>query len=144
MPANSVSEPARGKLNDPEGVSASNYAERVRASLKGFEMSGDGRTDAGAALLAVENLSNFDVDVPTDSEVPGGRLAKDAVRRATRWYLLHLNRQMTAFAHAVVHLEAITLEQAIRLERDSLNLQERVDRLEERLERLERGESLDT
>jgi hypothetical protein len=145
MPTNSGSEPAHQKLNEPKGTpSGSDDIDRVRAALKGFAVSDDAETDAGAALAALEGLSDFDVDVPTESDVPGGRLAKDAVRRVIRWYLLHLSRQMTAFAHAVTHLEAIMVKQAARLEQDSVNLQERVDRLEERLERLERGGSART
>jgi hypothetical protein len=145
MPSNSGSEPAHQKLNEPEGASSgSAYGDRVRASLKGFAVSEEAETGAGAALAAVEGLADFDVDVPTESDVPGGRLAKDAIRRVVGWYLLHLSRQMTAFAHAVTHLEAITIKQVYRLEQDSVNLHRRADRLEERLERLERGGSART
>jgi hypothetical protein len=145
MPTNSGSEPAHQKLNEPEGApSESEYVDRVRASLSDFSVSEKAETDARAALAALEGLFNFDVDVPTESDVPGGRLAKDAVRRMIRWYLLHLSRQMTAFAHAVTHLEALTVKQVARLEQDSVNLRERTDWLEERLERLERGGSAQT
>jgi len=125
---------------DREGVPAETaYPDRVRAAAQWFGQQVDDETDARLALAAVEGLSDIDVDVPTESGVPGGRLAKDAVRRAMRWYLLHLSRQMTAFAHAVARLEGIVVQRTDRLEQDVEGLRRRIEQLEERLDRAERG-----
>jgi hypothetical protein len=125
---------------DREGVPAeAAYVDRVRAAAQWFRQQVDDETDPGPALAAVEGLSDIDVDVPTESGVPGGRLAKDSVRRAIRWYLLHLSRQMTAFAHAVSHLEGIIVRRTDRLEQDLASLRRRIEQLEERLDRVERG-----
>ncbi len=127
----------RADLEDVPAEAA--YVDRVRAAARWFGRQVDDETNAGLALAAVEGLSNIDVDVPTDSEVPGGRLAKDTVRRAIRWYLLHLSRQMTAFAHAVAHLEGIIVERSDQMEQNMVSLRQRIERLEEYIDRVERG-----
>jgi hypothetical protein len=139
MPSGPDSERTPQQAGRGDVPSDETYVDRVRASARWFDRQVDDGTTAGPALAAVEDLSNIDVDVPTGSDVPGGRLAKETVRRAIRWYLLHLSRQMTAFAHAVAHLEGIILDRTDQLEQDVITLRERVDRLEERIDRVEKG-----
>jgi hypothetical protein len=126
--------------SDREGAPAeAAYVDRVRAAAQRLGQQVDDETDPRSALAAVEGLSNIDVDVPTESAVPGGRLAKDTVRTAIRWYLLHLSSQMTAFAHAVAHLEGIIVQRTGQLEQDVVSLRRRIEQLEERLDRVEKG-----
>lgn len=62
---------------------------------------GTGR-DAASVLAAVERTAFVDVDVPTESGLPGGPVLKRALRKGMAWYLRYLAQQSSAFNAAAV------------------------------------------
>ncbi|HEX4539303.1 MAG TPA: hypothetical protein VH112_03585 [Acidimicrobiales bacterium] len=57
-----------------------------------------------AVLEVAERSSHVDVDVPVRSNIPGGQLAKGALRKMMWWYLDYLADQLTRFGSATTRL----------------------------------------
>jgi hypothetical protein len=118
---------------------APGYLESVRAAARRLGVRDPDTSDAKAAVEAVEELSVIDVDVPTASRRPAGRLVKVAVSRLVGWYLRYLGGQVTALGQAVTHMGWTLLDRTERLERQSAELQAEVARLAARIGDLESG-----
>lgn len=58
--------------------------------------------DAASVLAAAERTAFVDVDVPTESGLPGGPVLKKALRKGMAWYLRYLAQQTSAFNAAAV------------------------------------------
>lgn len=99
----------------------------------------DTSTDTRAAVVAVEELSLIDLDVPTGSRIPVARYAKRAIKKLVSWYLGYFGRQITAFGQAVANLGLMLVDRTERIEGEGKALASRVDQLAARVEALERG-----
>ena len=99
----------------------------------------DTSTDTRAAVVAIEELSVIDLDVPTGSRIPSARYAKRAIKKLVAWYLGYFGRQITAFGQAVANLGSMLVDRTDRLEGDGKALAGRVDQLAARVEALEQG-----
>ncbi|HEX6476072.1 MAG TPA: hypothetical protein VF005_02265 [Acidimicrobiales bacterium] len=77
----------------------------------------DGERGAfGAFLTVAERSSRVDTEVPVRSNIPGGQVAKGAIRRLTWWYLDYVADQLTRFGSATTRLVRILDERLSRLE----------------------------
>jgi SAM-dependent methyltransferase len=77
----------------------------------------DGETGAFGALLEVaERSARVDTEVPVRSNVPGGQLAKGAIRKLTWWYLDYVADQLTRFGSATTRLLHILDDRVSQLE----------------------------
>ena len=74
---------------------------------------------AAAALEAAERTAFIDVDVPTESGLPGGPVLKKSLRKVMAWYLRYLAQQSSAFNAAAVRALRATDERLTTLERTS-------------------------
>lgn len=59
-------------------------------------------SDAASLIAAAERTAFVDVDVPTESGLPGGPVLKKALRKGMAWYLRYLAQQTSAFNAAAV------------------------------------------
>jgi hypothetical protein len=118
---------------------APGYLEQVRAAARRLSVGPSVTSDARAALEAVDELAIIDVDVPTTSRKPIGRIAKEAIKRLISWYLRYLGAQISALGQSVAHLGTCLLDRTERLEDEAATLRADVERLKSRLDQLERG-----
>jgi hypothetical protein len=95
--------------------------------------------DARAAVEGVAELSMIDVDVPTYSRKPVGRLAKEAIKRGLSWYLRYVGAQISALGLSVAHMGTCLLDRTERLEDQTAGLRADIARLSARLDQFERG-----
>jgi hypothetical protein len=116
---------------------APGYLERVRDQARRLSVRDRDGTDAGAALEALEDLADIDIDVPTASRIRAAVLVKQAIKRLIGWYLGYFGRQLAAFGQAVAHLCEMMLRRIVAVEDSTQRLQGEVRRLEERVARLE-------
>lgn len=76
-------------------------------------------SDAASVLAAAERTAFVDVDVPTESGIPGGPVLKKALRKGMAWYLRYLAQQTSAFNAAAVRALRSADERLEALERSS-------------------------
>jgi hypothetical protein len=77
----------------------------------------DGDKGAFRAVLEVaERSSHVDVEVPVRSNIPGGQLAKGALRKLMWWYLDYVADQLTRFGSATSRLLHILDDRVSQLE----------------------------
>jgi hypothetical protein len=118
---------------------APGYLDRVRAAAGRLAVRDLDRSDAGAAVEAVQELSVIDLEVPTASRVPAARVVKKAVKRSVAWYLDYFGRQVSAFGQSVANLSLVLLDRTERVEAANAALRSDIDRLIRRVEQLEAG-----
>jgi hypothetical protein len=116
---------------------APGYLEKVRAAARRLGVTKAGNDDAREAMRAVEELADIDLAVPTASTYPGGRQAKEAIRRLVGWYLSYFGKQVLAFGYAVSHLGAVLLERTEQLEVTTRRMESDLARLTARVAELE-------
>ena len=78
------------------------YLERVRLATRRLSSPDLPAGDVRAAIGATADAAAFNVDAPTASARPEGRLAKQAVKRAVGWYMRYLSEQLGDFGRAVL------------------------------------------
>jgi hypothetical protein len=122
------------------GANAEPYLSNIRRATSRFAVQDAAPDDVRLALLAVEDHTNIDVDVPTGSRMRGARLVKLSVKRLTGWYVRYLGQQVTLMGQATVRLGAALVQHTERLEESSRLLTEEVRSLAARVELLERQE----
>lgn len=93
-------EATRARPDFPPGTLA--YLERVRRATRRLSSPDLPVGDVRAAIGATADAAAFNVDAPTASARPEGRLAKQAVKRAVRWYMRYLSEQLADFGRAVL------------------------------------------
>lgn len=76
-------------------------------------------SDAASVLAAAERTAFVDVDVPTESGLPGGPVLKKALRKGMAWYLRYLAQQTSAFNAAAVRALRNADERLTTLEQSS-------------------------
>ena len=69
-----------------------------------------------AVLDLAERSSSVDIEVPVRSNMPGGSLAKGALRKMMWWYLDYVAQQLTRFSSATTRLLRILDDRLSRLE----------------------------
>ncbi|HEY1633426.1 MAG TPA: hypothetical protein VGF64_01610 [Acidimicrobiales bacterium] len=69
-----------------------------------------------AVLEVAERSSHVDVEVPVLSNIPGGQLAKGALRKLMWWYLDYVADQLTRFGSATTRLLQMLDDRVSRLE----------------------------
>lgn len=75
--------------------------------------------DAASVLAAAERTAFVDVDVPTESLLPGVPVLKRALRKGMAWYLRYLAQQTSAFNAAAVRALRSADERLTTLEQTS-------------------------
>ena len=89
------------------------------ATFARFAPAASGGSDAASVLAAAERTAFVDVDVPTESGIPGGPVLKKALRKGMAWYLRYLAQQTSAFNAAAVRALRSTDERLTALEQTS-------------------------
>jgi hypothetical protein len=120
---------------------APGYLDRVRQIVDRLSVRDVDATDARAALVAVDDLAEIDLDAPTGSRLPVVPLVKKAIKRLVAWYLFYFGRQLLAFGQAVTHLGSILVDRTERVEGVAAKLEVEVAQLTARVEQLERDRS---
>jgi hypothetical protein len=139
MPAD-VHDPLPGRLEKAERsleTGFPGYLDLVRSSARRRALADPEGTDLAAALVAVDELSLIDLDVPTASRIPLARYVKQAVKSLIAWYLGYFGRQITALGQSVAHLGTILVGRADRLENRVEAAESTLAELAGRVERLE-------
>jgi SAM-dependent methyltransferase len=72
-----------------------------------------------AVLDVAERFSHVDVEVPVRSNIPGGQVAKGAIRKMMWWYLDYVADQLTRFGSATTRLLHILDDRVGELEEAS-------------------------
>jgi hypothetical protein len=137
-----TSDPPGARVRDAElqlEAAAPGFLDRVRAEAGKRALADLDGTDVGAALVAIEELSDIDLDVPTASRRPVVRYAKQLVKRVVRWYLGYIGRQVTALGHAIAHYGTVMDDRATKLEGRVSGVEASIAEMAGRIERLERG-----
>ncbi|MBV9660404.1 MAG: hypothetical protein JO337_04540 [Acidimicrobiales bacterium] len=109
---------------------APGYLTRVRHATARLGQRAAGPTDTQAALVAVEELAQIDVDVPTGSRYTGARRLKTAVKQLVGWYLRYVGDQISSFGQAVAHLGELLVQRTEQIEIRTTRLEDRSTRLE--------------
>jgi hypothetical protein len=112
---------------------APGYLLRVRAATDRLSQ----RASAVAALAAVEELSEIDLDAPTTSRYALVQRVKAGVKKLVWWYLRYIGEQTAAFGQAVTHLGQLILDRTERQEDRTAQLERKVAALGERVRTLE-------
>lgn len=72
--------------------------------------------ETAEALRHLESLSHLDIEVPTASNIPGGRPVKQVLRRLMAWYLEYLAAQLNRFMASTVRVLRLMEERVAALE----------------------------
>lgn len=120
---------------------APGYLDLVRVEAERLSIPDPEIDDVRAALDAVDEFSEIDLDVPTASRFPPTRMLKAAIKRLIAWYLNYVGRQITTLGEAMANLGAILVDDSDVLRRDTRELQTQVAALTERVSRLETGQA---
>lgn len=126
-------------------MSGDDYVYRVRGALARLACPELEAEDVRSALEAARHVSVFDVDAPTRSDRREVAVAKEAAKRAVRWYVRYLADQVRDFANATIGLGEAVVARLERLEASGAakdaelagrlgQLEARVAELEERAE----------
>jgi hypothetical protein len=119
---------------------APGYLDRVRDAARRLGVGPAAlANDARAAVEGVAELSMIDIDIPTYSRRPVGRLAKEAIKRGISWYLRYIGVQISALGQSVAHMGTCLLDRTERLEDQAAGLRAEIARLSDRLDEFERG-----
>lgn len=113
------------------------YLSKVRAAAARLGQRASAATDIGAALVAVEELAQIDIEVPTDSRYPAARRLKAGIKQTVKWYVRYTSVQVTAFGQAVAHLGTLIVQRTDQLEARTAGLEREVEALAERINRLD-------
>jgi hypothetical protein len=135
-------DPPRERVEEAEAAleaRSPGYLADVRASADRLGLADLDGTDAGAALIAVEDLALIDLDVPTFSNQRLGRYAKRTIKRLIAWYLGYVGRQVTALGYAVAHLGTVLVGRTAQLEGKLDTVSAEVSDLTRRVDALEAG-----
>lgn len=108
-------------------------AEQLAHRLAAREV---GPEDSGAALAAVRDVLEVDVDSPTGGRQPAAVL-KPVVKRLTAWYLAYLAEQVNDLGHALLRLGETLDARAGRGDARAEELAAALAELEARVHRLE-------
>lgn len=133
--------PPAGGIAERLERTAPGYLERIRRATAALAVRQGADGDARAALADVEDAATVDIDAPTASARPAGRVAKDMTKRLVGWYVGYVGRQVSVLGHATARLGALLLERTEALEAATDRLGAEVERLAARVERLERDGS---
>jgi hypothetical protein len=117
---------------------APGYLPKVRAAAARLGQRASGATDLSAALAAVEELADIDVEVPTESRYPAARRLKAGIKQLVKWYLRYIGGQVSAFGQAVAHLGQLMVQRTEQLEERTGSLERDLAALADRVARLER------
>lgn len=109
------------------------YVDQVRRATHRVGSPDLAPGDARGAIGAAAELVGFDVDAPIWSARPEGRLAKQAIKRAVRWYLRYLADQLTDFGQAVIKAADAVTGRVESLEEATRTTDMRLDALERRI-----------
>jgi hypothetical protein len=137
-----TADPSPETLREAESKLASTapgYLAQVREATSHLAVRDLDGDDASAAIGAVEELADIDLDVPTASRIPAARLLKRMLKRMVGWYLGYFARQIEALGQAIANLGAILLDRTEKLDQANSSLRADLARLAERVDRLERG-----
>jgi cell division protein FtsB len=115
------------------------YVERVRQATKRLAYRAPAPDDLEDALQALEDVSHFDVEVPTASNRREVEVLKSGVKRLLAWYMRYLAVELNNFSAATARLAEVLARRTEKLEKGSDELAARVGALEERVRRLESG-----
>jgi glycosyltransferase involved in cell wall biosynthesis len=96
-----------------------------------------GGGDVRAALARLAEVADIDVDVPTQSRRPPGRVLKQSVKTLTAWYFRYLGQQTAALGDAIARLGTDLADRADDLADQQAALTARVTMLEDRVKSLE-------
>jgi hypothetical protein len=113
------------------------YLDLVRSSARRRALADPEGTDLAAALVAVDELSLIDLDVPTASRIPMARYVKQVVKSLIAWYLGYFGRQITALGQSVAHVGTILADRSVHLESRVDAAESALADLAGRMERLE-------
>lgn len=112
---------------------APGYLDKVRRRAAALGVPATPRDRARSAVELTEASGAIDPNVPLLSNRPSGRMVKTAVATATRFYMLHLARQINEFAGSTAGMGQALVDYVAGLEAEVADLRERVRCLEERL-----------
>jgi len=113
------------------------YLEKVRLATKRLSYKAPAPDDLASALQSVRDVSQFDIDVPTQAHRREVEVLKTGVKRLLTWYMRYLAVQLNNFSAATTHVAEVLVSRTERLERGSGDLEARLGALEERVRRLE-------
>lgn len=119
-------------------VADARYLAQIRGAMARIgRRSGPDESDVASALADLADAATIDIEVPTASNVRAGRVAKQVIKRLTRWYLRYLAHQTTVLGQAATRFGTAMAERTDRLEDTASGLTDELGRLRERVERLE-------
>ena len=133
---------ATGRFRDL-GESDRRYIEEVRRAAGRLAVREAGPQAARDALADVEDLSDIDIEVPTDSPDVVARYLKRLVKRLLRWYVRYIAAQVTALGQALTRLGSELVDRIDGLEASTNKLDARLEDLAARVERLEHTQHRD-
>lgn len=116
---------------------APGYLAKVRAAAAALAVDAHGGGSVAVEVAAVREAAEFDLDVPTMSMNPAGSYVKEAVKRATSWYLRYLTVQVAGFARSVTSMGEALATQLERLDRVDADQAGELEALRERVAKLE-------
>jgi hypothetical protein len=119
------------------GESDRRYIEEVRRAAGRLAVREAGPQAARDALADVEDLSDIDIEVPTDSPDVVPKYLKRLVKRVVRWYIRYVAAQVTALGQALSRLGSELIDRIDGLEASTNKLDARLEDLTARVERLE-------
>lgn len=115
------------------------YLERVRQAAKRLAYRAPAPDDLEDALQALQDVSHFDLEVPTASNRREVELIKSGVKRLLAWYMRYLAVELNNFSAATARLAEVLARRTEKLEKGSDDLAARVGALEARVSQLEAG-----
>ncbi len=131
---------AQAQPDLPAGTLA--YLERVRRATRRLSSPDLPAGDVRAAIGATADAAAFNVDAPTASARPVGRLAKQAVKRAVRWYMRYLSEQLVDFGRAVLRTAEALADRVELLEGRAHQSEAHLAAIEHRLAEAEAAHSV--
>lgn len=137
-----IDDSAESRLRDL-GELDRRYVEEVRRAAGRLAVRESGPQAARDALADVEDLTDIDVEVPTDSPDVAARYLKRLVKRLLRWYIRYVAAQVTALGQALTRLGSEIVDRLDGLESSTKELDARLEDLTARVERIEHTQHRD-
>lgn len=129
-------EPTQDDRGAQPAPASAAYVERARELAERLAARDIGPEDSAAALAAVRDVLELDVDSPTGGHQPAAAL-KPLVKRLTAWYLAYLAEQVNDLGFALLRVGETLDARAGRGDARAEQLASALAQLEARVRRLE-------